>query len=244
MAYSVELDIARLGHSTIRGFAMDVSHLKVVAIDEHAIVLDAIAALITGRDDMILLATDTSAKRGLQAIADGKPDVAIISTSLGDMNGFALIERITEEYPATRVVVLSTHEDRSIVQRALQIGAKAYVSKRSPGEHLMHAIIAAGTGGIYIDPEISRKLLRLTGRSLSPNASSDIADQSKALTNREASTVRLCALGYSAKEIAGQLSVSTKTIEAIKSRACEKLDIRTRSQLVRYAATQGWLSQL
>jgi len=220
---------------------MDARQIRVAAVDEHAIVLEAIAARIGDQDDMILIAAETSGRRGLEALAEGKPDVAVIAIPRSDMNGLALVERIVNDHPAVKVVILSMHEDCALVQQALQIGARAYVFKRSPMEHLLQAIAAVAEGALYVDSAIASKIFRSPGNNLSSRQSPRNANSNPSLTKREADTVRLIALGYTAKEIAAQLSISAKTVETVKSRASKKLDLRTRVQLVRYAAIRGWL---
>jgi len=220
---------------------MDDKRIRIVAIEDHALLLEAMGSFTNARDDMTLVAAERSARRGLQAIADSKPDVAIIAIPLSDMNGLVLAGRIINDHPATKVVILSMHEDRALVQQALQIGVKGYVSKRSPVEHLLQAITATAEGARYIDPAIASKILGSPDDNRSSKEPPDAANLRLGLTKREADTVRLIALGYTAKEVAAQLGVSVKSVETVKSRASEKLDLRTRAQLVRYAATQGWL---
>jgi DNA-binding NarL/FixJ family response regulator len=222
---------------------MNARQIRIVVIDPHAIVLEAMAALISARADMTLLAAETSARLGLSAIAGGKPDVAVIADHLRDINGLVFVERVVNDHPMTKVVVLSMHEDRALVQRALRLGAKAYVSKRSRVEHLLEAIVAAAEGTLYVDPVIASKIADEPSSNCSSNKRSGVASSYPSLTKREADAVRLTALGHTAKEIAEQLGVSVKTVETLKSRIFEKLDLRTRAQLVRYAAAQGWLTQ-
>jgi DNA-binding NarL/FixJ family response regulator len=222
---------------------MTQSKIKVVAIDDHALVHDAISSLTEDRDDVMLVASEASGARGLRAIGELTPDVAVIDISLADMSGLALVERIAKENPSTGVVVFSMYEDRAYVQRAFAAGARAYVSKRSHLEYLLQAIFAAAGGGVYVDPAIAPRLL---GPSGSKELSSNILVgkyPACQLTQREEDVVRLTALGFTAKEIAGQLGITGKSVETYKARACEKLDMKTRTQLVRYAAAQGWLAQ-
>src|SRR5579872_1288919 len=138
---------------------MNDKRIRIVAIEDHALLLEAMGSFTNARDDMTLVAAERSARRGLQAIANSKPDVAIIAIPLSDMNGLVLAGRIINDHPATKVVILSMHEDRALVQQALQIGVKGYVSKRSPVEHLLQAITATAEGARYIDPAIASKIL-------------------------------------------------------------------------------------
>lgn len=218
------------------------SLIRVVAIDDHALVHDAIRAVFDGREDLVLVGTETNGSRGLKLASELSPDIAIIDLALSDMNGLVVAERLAKESPLTAIIVLTMHEERFYVRKALEAGAKGYVSKRSPGERLVEAIRAAEAGGVYIDPAIAAQLLMVRGAATTTGA---ILEASRAeLTEREADVVRLIALGYTAKEIAGHLGVTAKSVETYKARACEKLNMKTRAQLVRYAASQGWLSQV
>ncbi len=115
---------------------------------------------------------------------------------------------------------------------------RGYVLKRSAVENLVHAIRAVLVGGIYVDPAISRRVLDgKRGRS----KPSTHGSAPPALTEREATVLKLAGLGFTNKEIASRLDVGVKSVETYKARGLEKLGLKTRAELVRYASTQGWL---
>jgi DNA-binding NarL/FixJ family response regulator len=215
--------------------------IRIVTVDDHMLVHEAVSALLGDSLDVTLAGTATTGAQALRLVRDLKPDIAVVDISLSDMNGLVLAQRIVSENPAVRVVVLSMHEGLAYVRRALDVGAKAYVSKRSPGERLLQAIRAAAEGGVYIDPALVPRLLG--GKRASVTSFSADALGPK-LTERETDVVRLIALGNTAKEISGQLGVTVKSVETYKSRACQKLNMKTRTQLVRYAATRGWFADI
>jgi DNA-binding NarL/FixJ family response regulator len=140
-----------------------------------------------------------------------------------------------------RVLILSLHEDRAHVNHALQAGARGYMLKRTASESAMAAIRAVLTGGIYIDPAIA-------GHVFNPKsvAARQPAPETAALnlTEREASVLKFAAMGFSNKEIAHRLDVGVKSVETYKARGSEKVGLRTRVELVRYAVTQGWLANI
>jgi DNA-binding NarL/FixJ family response regulator len=222
---------------------MTEGNIRVVVVDDHMLVHEAVGSLMRDRDDMVLVGSAITGVQATRLVGDLKPDVVVIDIALLDMNGLVLAQRITTENPAVNVVVLSMHEDRAYVRRALGVGVKAYVSKRSRGAHLLQAISVAAEGGVYIDPTIVPRLLGEKGASASGRVfcADDLGSN---LTERESEVVRLVALGNTAKEIAGQLDVTVKSVETYKARACEKLNMKTRSQLVRFAAIQGWLTEV
>lgn len=211
--------------------------ISVIAVDDNPLIIEAIRSLLASRDDMVLVGHETTGTRGLRLAREHAPDVAIVDLALPDTNGLVLVQRMTSEMPSTKVVVLSTVEDRCFIRRAFEVGAKAYVSKRSPGERLLQSITAVCQSGLYVDPAVApRVLCSGNGRPTQ--------EAGKVLTAREAEVVRFIALGYTMKEIAAELGCSVKSIETYKGKACGKLDLGTRKQLVRYAFAQGWLAAI
>jgi DNA-binding NarL/FixJ family response regulator len=150
-------------------------------------------------------------------------------------------ERLVKEAPFTAIIILTMHEERFYVKKALEVGAKGYISKRSHGDRLVEAIRAAAEGGVYIDPAIAAQLL--VQNSSGSKTGTALEGSRTELTEREADVVRFIALGYTAKEIAGRMGVTAKSVETYKARACGKLSTKSRAQLVSYAASQGWLSR-
>ncbi len=170
----------------------------------------------------------------LDLMADAKPDVAVIDISMPDMNGIELARRTAQHCPAVRLVALTVHEDQSYVQQILAAGARGYLLKRSAAEELVRAVRAVVAGGLFLDPAIAAKALAVP--ALPGND-----DASPVLSPREEDVLRHTAQGLSNKEIAGRLEISTKTVETYKARAIEKLALRSRSEIVRYASRRGWL---
>jgi DNA-binding NarL/FixJ family response regulator len=139
-----------------------------------------------------------------------------------------------------KILALTVHEDRAYVQPLLQAGVRGYLLKRSAAEDLVRAIRAVAAGGVYLDPAIADKALADVARHGDANAGSEDGH----LSPRETEVLRLTAQGLSNKEIAARLEVSVKTVETYKSRAAEKLGLRTRADIVRYGVTHGWLEGL
>jgi len=127
------------------------------------------------------------------------------------------------------------------VQPFLQAGARGYLLKRSAAEDLLRAILAVASGGVYLDPAVAQSALSAAARASGAGAA---RGQSEQLSPREDTVLRLTAQGFSNKEIASRIEVSVKTVETYKSRAAEKLGLRTRAQIVRYGTTRGWLNDV
>jgi DNA-binding NarL/FixJ family response regulator len=210
---------------------------RVIIVDGHSLILDAVRCLLDATQDMILVGAATTPAQGYKLACEVEPDVAVVEMSQIYFEGYTLAQRIVREV-AANVVALSENEQRGCVQRALDIGVKAYVSKWSPSTQLIQAIRAAADGGVYIDPAVVAAFS--ARRSTSPSVE---GKPGAALTRREADVVRLIALGYTAKEIGGLLGIAIKSVATYKARACQKLDLTSRPQLVQFALAQGWIPQ-
>ena len=155
-----------------------------------------------------------------------------------ELNGIVLSRRLAGEMPELRLLVLTLHEDRAYLNQALEAGVRGYVLKRSAVENLVQAIRAVLVGGLYIDPAIVGRVFESKQINKRLAARKGVAP---ALTDREADVLKMAALGFTNKEIASRLDVGVKSIETYKARGLEKLGLKTRAALVRFASAQGWL---
>jgi DNA-binding NarL/FixJ family response regulator len=203
------------------------------------VVLAGVKTLMQAAPDMELVGEAASGTAALALIKDKLPQVAILDISMPGVNGLELVQRLREECPQVKVIALTVHEDRAYVKPLLQAGARGYLLKRSAAEDLVRAVRAVADGGMYLDPAIADKALS----DVKP--ASEHGDNAEAeLSPREGDVLRLTAQGFSNKEIGAQLDISVKTVETYKARASEKLGLRSRAEIVRYGAAQGWLDDL
>jgi DNA-binding NarL/FixJ family response regulator len=210
--------------------------LRVLLAEDHHVVRAGLRALIDAQDDMEVVAEAADGEAACQRVAELSPDVAVMDVSMPIMGGVTATERIRRERPATRVLALTIHEDRSYLHRLLQAGVSGYVLKRAAADDLIHAIRAVARGGTYLDPGLTGKVIdSLVGRSSQAGA------PGSARTDREEEVLRLIARGHTNREIAEQLDVSVKTVETHKARAMEKLSLESRADIVAYAIRWGWL---
>jgi DNA-binding NarL/FixJ family response regulator len=149
-----------------------------------------------------------------------------------ELNGIVLSRRLAKEAASVKILILTLHEDRAYLRQAIDAGVCGYVLKRSAAEGLVRAIRAVVTGGLYVDPAIANRLFDSTSR------------QGTGPRSGEGDVLKLVALGYTNKEIARQLDIGVKSVETYKSRGVEKLGLKTRAEIVRYASAQGWLSDI
>jgi DNA-binding NarL/FixJ family response regulator len=214
---------------------------RIVLADDHPIVLDGLRALIKGQDDLELIGVATTGLAALRIIKEQRPDIAVVDISMPELNGISLGRRLVDELPSVKVLVLTLHEDRAYLKQALDAGIRGYILKRSAAENLIAAIRAVLAGGLYIDPAIAGRIFQLSSKHAGRAGAESGGLE---LTERETEVLKLVALGFTNKEIARRLDIGVKSVETYRARGSEKLDIKTRAELVRYAAAQGWLADV
>jgi DNA-binding NarL/FixJ family response regulator len=208
--------------------------IRVVLADDHPVVLAGMKALIEASPDIEVAGESSNGHAALQVLGAKSPDVAIIDISMPEMGGITLTSRIAQDHTAVKILVLTAQEDRAYVQQLLSAGARGYVLKRSAADELIRAIRTVHAGGVYIDPAIADKVL-------APHSPTGAAPAAVALSEREEEVLKFSAQGWTNREAAEKLGISVKTVETYKARAAEKLELRTRAEIVRYGKSRGWL---
>jgi len=212
---------------------------RIVLADDHPVVLSGLRNLVQAESDLEIVGEVGNGPAALKAIRELRPDVAVLDISMPEMNGIALARRLADEMLATKIIMLTLHEDRAYLKQALDAGVRGYVLKRSAAENLIQGIRAVVVGGLYVDPAIAHRVFdpwaRRTGRQRSNS-------HSLTLTDRESDVLKLAALGFTNKEIARKIDIGIKSVETYRARGAEKLGLKSRAELVRYASGQGWLA--
>jgi DNA-binding NarL/FixJ family response regulator len=211
--------------------------LRVFLADDHAVVREGLRALVNAQEDMEVVGEAGDGATALERARDLRPDVAVMDISMPRLNGVQATEQLRQACPDVKVLALTVHEDKSYLRQFLEAGAAGYVLKRAASEELIHALRAVAAGGTYLDPVLTSKVLGAFTRRQSLHDEL----QRIVLSEREEEVIRFIAEGYSNKEIAARLSLSVKTVETYKTRSLEKLGLRSRADIVRYAVQQGWL---
>ena len=211
------------------------SRLRVLIVDDHPVVRNGLKALVADEEDMEVVGEAFEGETAVRQALELSPDVVVMDVSMPGISGTEATARILKGCPQVRVVALTAHEDRAYLQQVTAAGATGYVLKRSAGADLVSAIRHAAAGNTYVDPALAGQLLTgtspLGGESEQPE-----------LSDREIEVLQQIARGYSNKQIAARLKISVKTVETYKSRAMEKLGTKSRVDLVKYAASRGWLT--
>lgn len=202
--------------------------------DDHAVVREGLRSLVNSQQDMCVVGEASNGEDAVRVAGELLPTVVIMDLSMPDMGGAEATTRLGASFPTVRVVALTVHEEPSYLTQLLGAGACGYVLKRSAPEQLVHAIRAVAAGGIYVDPSVAATLVQGYLR-----ARRDALSSSPLLSERERVVLVRIAQGYSNQEIARDLALSVKTVETYKARFVEKLGIRTRVEIARYAAEHG-----
>ena len=211
--------------------------VRVLLADDHAVVREGLKALINSQADMTVVGEATDGAEAVELARRLQPDVLVMDLSMPRLGGAEATLLVRQECPAVRVLALTVHEERSYLRQLLGAGASGYVLKRAASEELVRAVRAVAGGGVYIDPAVAGAVVEeyLDG-------SREGEPQASALSEREHAVILRIARGFTNKEIAAELDLSVKTVETYKARVAEKLGLRTRVDIVRWATRQGLLT--
>jgi DNA-binding NarL/FixJ family response regulator len=212
--------------------------LRVVLADDHPIVREGLKLLVNSQPDMRVVGEASDGESACRAARALAPDILVMDLSMPTLGGAEATARVRRECPAVKVLALTVHEERVYLTQLLRAGASGYVLKRAASAELVHALRTVAAGGTYIDPSLTGTLVE---GYLDAEAAADGATHEDALSDREREVLLRIARGFSNKEIAAALALSVKTVETYKARVAEKLGLRSRVDIVRYAARQGWL---
>ena len=211
--------------------------LNIIIADDHQVVREGLKALINAQPDMHVVGEAEDGRAAWLLAKQLEPDVVLMDVSMPGMNGAEATERLRKDCPRVKVLALTVYEDKSYLRKLLTAGAAGYVLKRAVVEELVRAVRTVAAGGSYVDPTLAGKLVS----SYISQHTGGLKQPGGELSERESEVLRLIAWGYSNKEIAAKLGISVKTVETYKVRLMEKLDLRSRADIVRYALRQGWL---
>jgi DNA-binding NarL/FixJ family response regulator len=205
--------------------------VRLFLVDDHAIVRAGVRALLAHHDMLEVVGEAESGEEALARVPTTAPDVVLLDLSLPGMNGIETARALRAVVPAARLVALSMHEDPEYVQGFLEAGGSGYVPKSSLETQLVDAILAVARGEYYAPAKLLAELAR-------EMAQGDPYKHVK-LTGRELEVVTLIAEGNTYREIAEALGISEKTVATYRERASEKLGVRSRAELVRWAIERG-----
>ncbi|WP_094096084.1 response regulator [Paenibacillus physcomitrellae] len=207
--------------------------MRIVIADDHAVVRSGFSMILDFQADMEVIGTAADGLEAYTVTAKSRPDVLIMDLSMppGE-SGLIATGKIKEDFPETQILILTMHDDEDYLFHVLKNGASGYVLKNAPDEELLLAIRTVYSGGTYINPKMATSLVR---EFVNKDHSAHLDDPFELLSKRELEILPLIAKGYGNKEIAEKLFVSVKTVEAHKAKIMEKLQLKSRPELVEYA---------
>ena len=209
--------------------------IRVMLAEDHAIVREGLRSLLEKQPDMEIVYEAEDGRVAVEQARELSPDVVIMDIKMPHLNGIEATRQITNEFPQIKIIALSGHSNKQFVTDMLEAGAMGYVLKECLFDELLQAIRAVTAGETYLSPKITGIVVEDYLRCLATVADSQLS----ILTSREREVLQLVAEGKSTKQIASELNVSTKTVEAHRHRTMEKLNAHTIADLVKIAIIEN-----
>lgn len=212
--------------------------IRVVLADDHSVLRAGLKMLIDAQPDMQVVGEAGDGEEAIERVVSLKPDVILLDVNMPKLDGMEVLGRLKAASSPSRVLILSMYDDEGYLRRALERGASGYILKKAADSELMAALRAVARGELYVYPSLTHLLVnRYLGTEESGLAPSVVE-----LTEREEQVLRLLAEGHTSEQVAQRLALSAKTVDTYKARVMEKLGLRNRVDLVRYALRNGLLS--
>ncbi|WP_159881995.1 response regulator transcription factor [Paenibacillus puerhi] len=214
--------------------------ITIIVVDDHAVVRSGLTMLLSDKPDLKVIGEATEGDEGVRAALELKPDVVLMDFSMPHgKDGLTATTELKKALPDTAVLILTMHDDDEYLFRAIQAGASGYILKSAPHEELLAAIRSVAAGNAYLYPTATKRLMSEYLEKLKNPENKGTYDS---LSEREKEILALVAKGYANKEIAELLVISVKTVETHKSNVMEKLGLKTRPELVKFALKKGLLN--
>ena len=208
--------------------------VRVLIVDDHAVVRTGLRLLLDTEDDLETVAEAGTARDAVFEARKHKPDVVLMDVVLPDRSGIEVTPDVLKEAPEAKVLVLSMEDDPSYVREAFSAGASGYVLKEAADNELVTALRHVAAGERYVHPALG-------ARMAAAEAEAAARAETDPLSDREREVLRLLALGHTNQEIAKMLFISVRTAETHRAHIMQKLRLTTRAELVRYALANGLL---
>ena len=209
--------------------------ITVVVVDDHAVVRSGLRLLLDAHEEIEVVGEAGNAKDAIFRARELKPDVMLLDVVMPGASGIEVLPELLKESPETKVLILSMQDDPSYVREAFAAGASGYVLKEAADEEVVSAVREIAKGGRYVHPTLG-------ARMVAAEAQERAAVEADPLSEREREVLRLLALGHTNQEIAQGLYISVRTAESHRAHIMQKLRLSTRAELVRYALSQGLLT--
>ena len=210
--------------------------IRVLLADDHAIVRAGLCRLVSESGDMEVVAEAPDGREAIRLTRELMPDVAVIDLSMPEIDGLEVITRLHPEFPDLPIIVLTMHAENQYVVRAIEAGARGYITKQSAPEQLVRAIRKVHGGHRYLTDDASEALALRVAKGSQDRTPLD------SLSTRELQVLRRLALGHTNREIASAYNISVKTVDTYRFRLLKKLNLRNNAELSRFAMQNGLIS--
>lgn len=214
-------------------------HISLFLVDDHPIFLAGMRATVAAEPAFVVLGEASDGLEAIRSLESVDPDIVVIDISMPHVNGLALVQRLRQRNFSGKCLIMTVHEDRAFLKHGMELGISGYVLKRTAVDQLIPALKAVYTGGLYIDPSIADLAIPPQRR-----ASSGASEPASSLSDGETVVLRHIAMGFTSKEIASKMGIGAKSVETLKLRACAKMSLKSRADIVRYAVMKGWLHDI
>ena len=204
--------------------------IKVLIADDHAIVRAGLRALIKAEADLELVGEATGGVEAIEKVKALQPDVLVLDLSMPDLDGIAATRKLKELQATCAILILTVHEDEALLREAIKVGSSGYIIKHAAEDELISAIRSVHRGEMYVHPKMIRSLIQTDAK-----VEKKSKEFHETLTGREEEVLILIVQGYTNRQVADELSISVRTVEGHRANLTEKLGVRSRVELLRYA---------
>jgi two-component system response regulator NreC len=212
--------------------------IRLLVADDHGLLRAGLVALLNAENGMVVVGEADDEHSAVSLTVEKRPDVVLMDISMPDSGGIEATRRIKQLVPEARILIMTVHEDKSLMQEAIRAGAMGYILKRAIKSELVNAIQAVIRDELYLHPAMARLLFLQTQLFQAPEPQ-HIPEPFEPLTLREIEVLRLIARGYTNSQVAETLHISVRTVEYHRGNLTAKLNLRSRSELMRYAEEKG-----
>lgn len=210
--------------------------IRILIADDHSIVREGVRMILAGQEDFDVVGEASTGREALEQARALRPDVVVMDISMPDMNGIEATRRIRQEAPDCAILALTIHEDEQYCFQMLDAGVLGYVPKRAAPEDLVKAIRVVHRGQVFLYPSMASALVTDYLTRMEQGE-----EESDSLTEREREVLTLIAQGMLNREIADKLTISVKTVERHRENIMNKLNLHSRTELVKYAIRKGFI---
>lgn len=215
--------------------------IRILIADDHAVLRAGLRMLINAQPDMEVVGEAGEGREAIKKVRLLRPDVVLLDLSMPGLGGLPALPILKARVPEAKVLILTMYDDESYLRQVLESGGSGYVVKKAADVELLTAVRAISRGELYVHSSMTRVLVEKVANKGGVRETGLVHLLEK-LSEREQQVLRLLAHGYTNQQIADELFLSVKTIETYRARLMEKLKLRSRAELVKYALKKGLLS--